>query len=226
MLRERLSGPDGAWEAEGRKEDAALLTLLLPPVAEALALTPEQRSAITATTLKLRRGHGLLRYVGDSYYGADYQSRLRKWKQQHGNGNPGAYPQPEVRDSWAVDGCEAEWTIFEPLLLLQFLWVHSQEPSLEAAGAVRRSLMRMLAAIEGEPVVAEAGAPDVRLHVHESYTVVDSKRVPNDVQDLMWAVAYVRMALAALEAALQSSDGSFIKKSVSSGSGSGFPTQP
>lgn len=187
------------------------------------ALSPEQRAAITATSLKLRRSHGLLRYVGDSYYGADYQSRLRKWKQQHANGNPGAYPQPEVRDSWAVEGCEAEWTIFEPLLLLQFLWAHSQEPSLETAGAVRRSIMRVLAAIEGEAVPGEGGAaPDVRLHVHESYTVVNSRRVPNDVQDLMWAVAYVRMALAALESALQSSDGSFIKKSVSSGSGSGF----
>jgi hypothetical protein len=145
---------------------------------------------------------------------------LRKWKQQHANGDPGAYPQPGVRDSWVVEGCEAEWTIFEPLLLLQFLWAHSQEPSLETAGAVRRSIMRVLAAIEGEAVAGEGGAPaDVRLHVHESYTVVDSRRVPNDVQDLMWAVAYVRMALAALESALQCSDGSFIKKSGSSGSG-------
>ena len=235
-----------AWEAPGRKDDAAMLTLLLPPVARQLGLTTWQREALAASALRLRRPHGVLRYERDSYYGADYQQRLRSWKAHHTDGDPAAYPHATVRDSWALEGCEAQWTIFEPLLLLHFLHVHSTCPRpgppgspqgcAESAGDVRRSLMRILAAIEEEPAApppkrssslngtgsgsffddtpedtSQAAAPqpppkvqcageltDVRLHVHESYTVVTGRRGPNDVQDLLWAVAYIRMALAVL----------------------------
>ncbi len=193
----------------------------------------------------------MLRYTGDSYYGADYQARLRAWKQECAGGDPCAYPQPAVRNSWAVPGCEAQWTIFEPLLLLHFLWAHARAargsgggtgsrggsahgangaaaaaaapPPPPAAGApqqpppppagdaaasaaeVRRSLMRILAAVEEEPA-SGTGGPDVRLHVHESYAVVAGARGPNDVQDLLWAVAYIRMALAACADALADDD--------------------
>ena len=70
-----------------------------------------------------------------------------------------------------------------------------------AAVDARRSLMRILAAIEEEPAATAGGA--VRLHVHESYAVVAGARGPNDVQDLLWAVAYIRMALAAVEESLR-----------------------
>ena len=238
-------GDGEAWEAPGRKDDAAMLTLLLPPVARQLNLTPWQREALAASALRLRRPHGVLRYERDSYYGADYQQRLRTWKAHHTDGDPAAYPHATVRDSWALEGCEAQWTIFEPLLLLHFLHVHSTTPRpgppgspqgcAESAKDVRRSLMRILAAIEEEPAAPPPkrssslngtgsasffdttpddgmqAAPqpppkvqsmgeltDVRLHVHESYTVVTGRRGPNDVQDLLWAVAYIRMALAVL----------------------------
>ncbi len=218
-----------AWEAEGRADDAALLTLLLPPVAAQLALSDAQRAAVVASALRLRRPHGVLRYEHDSYYGADYQARLRAWKNEHAGGDPGAYPHADVRNAWAVPGCEAQWTIFEPLLLLHFLHAHADGSSgtggaggaaggagaggaaSAAAGgasgtaaAVRRSLMRILAAVEEEPAADASG--DVRLHVHESYTVVAGARGPNDVQDLLWAVAYIRMALAACADALQRAD--------------------
>ena len=214
VLDQRLGDDSGgAWEAEGRREDAALLTLLLPPVAAALDLTPRQHAALASTALRLRRSHGVLRYVGDSYYGADYQARLGRWKAANGCGDPGAYPLPDERNSWAVPACEAEWTIFEPLLLLHFLWAHRRERSEESGAAVRRCLMRILAAIEeGPPGSGPSGGSDVRLHVHESYAVVGGVRRPNDVQDLLWAVAYVRMALAALEQALREGEpGSFIR---------------
>lgn len=231
VLADRLGGPDtDAWEADGRGDDAALLTLLLPPIATRLRLSDAQRAALAAAALRLRRPHGVLRYAGDSYYGSDYQARLRAWKQEHAGGDPTAYPSPAVRNSWAVPGCEAQWSIFEPLLLLHFLDRHAaasaaralrsgsagdllQRPEPEAppkplsapaasATEVRRSLMRMLAAIE-----EAAPAPgEVRLHVHESYCLVGDQRGPNDVQDLLWAVAYVRMALAALSAALAKGD--------------------
>lgn len=233
-----------AWEAPGRKDDAAMLTLLLPPVARQLGLTPAQRDAVAASALRLRRPHGVLRYEHDSYYGADYQARLRAWKSTHAGGDNAAYPHATVRDSWSVDGCEAQWTIFEPLLLMHFLHVHAARPRpgppgspqgcAESAAEVRRSLMRILAAIEEEPapppaprrvnsvggsfVDGDGGAmdsevgpqpvpgsdcgtelTDVRLHVHESYTVVTGRRGPNDVQDLLWAVAYIRMALSVLQ---------------------------
>ena len=196
VLATRLGGQEGtgvAWEAPGRADDAALLTLLLPPIAAQLALSPQQRCAVAESALRLRRPHGVLRYEGDSYYGADYQQRLRAWKGEHGGGDASAYPQAQVRDSWAVAGCEAQWTIFEPLLLLHFLHLHATQPGPYSAREVRRSLMRVLAAVEEEE--EEGGA--VRLHVHESYTVVQGTRGPNDVQDLLWAVAYIRMGLAA-----------------------------
>jgi hypothetical protein len=136
-----------------------------------------------------------------------------------------------VRNAWAVPGCEAQWTIFEPLLLLHFLWAHGRDGAPGGAGAgapvpaaapaprdaaaaaapapstaaeVRRSLMRILAAVEEAAAPGDTG--DVRLHVHESYAVVAGQRGPNDVQDLLWAVAYIRMALAACADALQRAD--------------------
>ncbi len=241
-LAPRLGGGGGgdggtahAWEAEGRADDAAMLTLLLPPIAAQLSLSDAQRAAVVASALRLRRPHGVLRYEHDSYYGADYQARLRAWKREHGGGDAGAYPQPHVRNSWAVPGCEAQWTIFEPLLLLHFLHMHARRGrDAPAAGApdtaaeVRRSLMRILAAVEEAPAPpgsagsgssggggggggdaasgGSSGGEDVRLHVHESYAVVAGARGPNDVQDLLWAVAYIRMALAACADALRSAD--------------------
>jgi len=178
----------------------------------------------------------VLRYTADSYYGADYQARLRLWKQEHGGGDPAAYPQPAVRNAWAVPDCEAQWTIFEPLLLLHFLWVHKRvargsgsasrggsahgangaaaaaaapppppphtpagDAAASSAAEVRRTLMRNRG---GGAEAPAAGGADVRLHVHESYAVVQGARGPNDVQDLLWAVAYIRMALAACAEAL------------------------
>jgi hypothetical protein len=213
QLVPRLGGAgadQSAWETEGRADDAALLTLLLPPLASQLGLTRQQRDSIVASALRLRRPHGVLRYENDSYYGADYQLRLRRWKARQACDHS-AYPDRAERDSWAVPRCEAQWTIFEPLLLLHFLERHlAGEQRAEgappvAAGAgllsaaeARRSLMRVLAAIEEEVV-----GGDVRLHVHESYVVTQGRRGPNDVQDLLWAVAYVRMALAQVEDALR-----------------------
>jgi hypothetical protein len=232
-LTPRLGGAGGgahAWEAAERADDAAMLTLLLPPIAAQLSLSDAQRAAVVASALRLRRAHGVLRYEADSYYGADYQARLRAWKREHGGGDAGAYPQPHVRNSWAVPGCEAQWTIFEPLLLLHFLHMHAQRGATGSSGGsptgadtaaeVRRSLMRILAAVEEAPAPpgsssgggssaggdAGSGAEDVRLHVHESYAVVAGARGPNDVQDLLWAVAYIRMALAACADALRSAD--------------------
>ena len=282
VLAPRLGGPGSpAWEAESRRDDAAVLTLLLPPVAAQLRLTQHQRDALAGVGLRLRRPHGVLRYTGDSYYGADYQQRLRAWKDASAGGDPTAYPSPSMRDSWAVAGCEAQWTIFEPIVLLHFLHSHAQAPTPATAAAVRRCLMRVLAAIEEEPgseagwgsgggggdaaeavpppnadaaaaaehanggaahATGDAGAAGggggdaaaaaaaveaqraaasregsgrwacagPRLHVHESYAVVCGSRRPNDVQDLLWAVAYVRMALAALAEALDDAAAPFV----------------
>jgi len=217
-MQPRLGGEGSggvAWEAEGRGDDAAMLTLLLPPLAAQLGLSPAQRAALVASALRLRRPHGVLRYEGDSYYGADYQARLAAWKADSGGGrgDPAAYPHASVRDTWAVPGCEAQWTIFEPLLLLHFLHLQAAaaegggeaggEAARRAAADARRSFMRILAAIEEEGG-AGAGGAEPRLHVHESYALVGGERGPNDVQDLLWAVAYIRMALAAVEEALRS----------------------
>jgi hypothetical protein len=57
-----------------------LLPLDLPPLASQLGLTRQQRDSIVASALRLRRPHGVLRYENDSYYGADYQQRLRRWR--------------------------------------------------------------------------------------------------------------------------------------------------
>jgi hypothetical protein len=51
-------GEGGAWEAEERHDDAALLTLLLPPLAQQLQLTDAQREAVVTSALRLRRPHG------------------------------------------------------------------------------------------------------------------------------------------------------------------------
>lgn len=58
----------------------------------------------------------------------------------------------------------------------------------------------------GGPDGGDGGGGDVRLHVHESYAVVTGARQPNDVQDLLWAVAYIRMALACVADALADRD--------------------
>ena len=58
-LSSRLGeGDGGAWEAEDRHDDAALLTLLLPPLAQQLQLTDAQREAVATSALRLRRPHG------------------------------------------------------------------------------------------------------------------------------------------------------------------------
>mmetsp|Transcript_22924 Transcript_22924/g.53484 ORF Transcript_22924/g.53484 Transcript_22924/m.53484 type:complete len:474 (+) Transcript_22924:50-1471(+) len=200
IVKARLADPAGVRELPApstRDADSAMLTLLLPPLARRLELNQDEKRALITSSLRLRRSIGVLRYEDDSYYNADYQTNLCAWLDKaKAAGSPDLHPPLATRDSWNKPGCEAEWTMFENLLLMHFLselrlaGKDSAEAKTFAAEAAR-SLRRILAAIEEE----KEGDEVVRLHIHESYVVVAGKRQPNDVRDLMWAVAYTRLVL-------------------------------
>jgi len=187
VVQDRLQDPSGPTEdwgnirkQNGRKYDSAVCTVLFPTVAKYLRLTHEQGLSIFVHYRKLVRKQGIARYENDAYYTANFQQQLTAWREQ----NDGVrWPPGDLMASWAVPGKEAQWTIFEPLLLSGAIAVNICSQSCF-------SMRRILASIE-----EEADGDDVKFHVHESYVFVNDELEPNDIRDLLWGIAYVRMAL-------------------------------
>lgn len=185
------SGPYGL--ETDRPYDAALLFLMYPMD----LWDGEVRNEV----LENVRNHlmaeiGIRRYLGDSYWCADYKTLLQADERTADfSDNLGA------RDRLLKPGLEAQWCIFDPILSViygrRFLKFGVEGDRESQRFHLQRSL--------GQLTTAESRFGAYRCP--ESYFCEAGKWVPNDITPLLWTQANLRLALHFMEQTLHSGAG-------------------
>jgi phosphorylase kinase alpha/beta subunit len=167
--------------AKSRRYDASLLFLLFPTQ----VVEGELAEKIVAdVTENLQGDYGIRRYLGDSYWCADYRAKMSEEVRTTDFSDD-----MSERDALLAEGEEAQWCIFDPTLS-SFYGLRFHETHEEGALASQTEyLNRSLGQITGED--CQFGA----FKCPESYFLEDGKYVPNDVTPLLWTQANLKVAL-------------------------------
>lgn len=174
---------------EAREADAALLFLIHP----LRVLERDHADAVLRNVGEQLTGpHGIRRYVGDSYWMADYKRLFSEEVRTSGfEDDVGA------RDRHLKQGTEAQWCLFDPLLSTIHAWRYLASGDAEDRALQLHHLHRALCQITGPDDALGAG------RCPEAYYLADSSRpdawVANDNTPLLWTQAMLVQALLALE---------------------------
>ena len=171
-----------------RRCDSALLFLIYP----VRIVSDEQADQIVSDVVgQLQGPHGIRRYLGDSYWCANYKALLDPQNRTTDFSNDMA-----ARDRLLQPGGEAQWCIFDPILSV------IQGERYQATGDPERLRLqteyvnRSLRQLTGE----DSTFPPLRCP--ESYYLENDRWVPNDITPLLWTQANLRLALHSLEQSL------------------------
>ena len=168
-----------------RAYDAALLFLHYP--VDVLPVTPggdAEAMLLDLVRLHLRGEHGIRRYLGDSYWCADYKTLLKADERTADfSDNLGA------RDQLLKPGLEAQWCLFEPILSVIYGRRYQRLGDPVDLDLQLHCLKRAL----GQLTTAESRFGAYRCP--ESYFCENGKWVPNDITPLLWTQANLRLAL-------------------------------
>jgi phosphorylase kinase alpha/beta subunit len=132
--------------------------------------------------------HGIRRYLGDSYWTADYKDKLAREAL-----TADVSEHQEERDALAKPGEEAQWCIFDPIIsiIAGRRYLFTGDPiDLERQ---TRHLNRSLGQITGP------GCPQGEMRCPEAYYLEHGSYVPNDHVPLLWTQANLWLALLAME---------------------------
>lgn len=182
--------PHECIQPEKRRDyDAALLFLIYPfeVVTDAMAETIVQR-----TCAHLQGGHGIRRYLGDSYWCADYRTLLSAETR-----TADVSEDMSARDSLLKAGQEAQWCIFDPIVSIihgrRFLATGERKHLDHQRDHLQRSLSQL----------TPPGSPFGAYRCPESYFLERGRYVPNDITPLLWTQANLRLALWQMERSLE-----------------------
>jgi hypothetical protein len=179
---------------ERRWYDAALLFLIYP-----LGLldggSGQAESIIGDVRDHLQGAIGIRRYLGDSYWCADYQDKLSEETRTADFSDD-----LSVRDALLDPGEEAQWCIFDPILSVIYgqRFLASGEP-LDRARQVEY-FHRSIGQISGD------GGEWPAFRCPESYFLSRGLWRPNDVTPLLWTQANLRLAFDHLKQTLERSE--------------------
>ena len=166
---------------QARKYDAALLFLIYP-----LGLVQGEMSETIMEDVRthLMGDYGIRRYLGDSYWCADYKEILSEDDRTSDFSDDQA-----SRDQLLKPGEEAQWCIFDPILSVIYGQRFLQSEKSEEYENQRFHLDRSLNQITTHE--SSFGA----YRCPESYYLENGKYVPNDITPLLWTQANLMMAL-------------------------------
>jgi hypothetical protein len=168
-----------------RRYDAALLFLVYP--LEVVDDTMAQR--IVGNVLEHLQGtHGIRRYLGDSYWTADYKEKFPAEQL-----TADVSECQEKRDALAMSGEEAQWCIFDPIVsvIAGRRYLRTRDPA-DLERQIHH-LNRSLGQITGPD------CPQGELRCPEAYYLEHGRYVPNDHVPLLWTQANLWLALQAME---------------------------
>jgi Glycosyl hydrolases family 15 len=164
-----------------RRYDAALLFLIYP----LNVLDPAMADRVVEDVIhNLQGDYGIKRYLRDSFWAADYRTKLSPEQRTANISDDMTY-----RDSLIQAGQEAQWCIFDPIISIIFgqkFQATGQATDLEQQVFY---LNRALGQLTGE--TCEAG----ELKCPELYYLEDGKYRANDATPLLWTQANLKVAL-------------------------------
>jgi hypothetical protein len=168
-----------------RPFDAALLFLVFP----LHIVSPEQARKIIDNSIRHLQGlYGIRRYLGDSYWAADYRDHLPPKERSADFSDSTA-----LRDCFFKPGQEAQWCVFDPIMSIihgeRFRKLSRKEDLELQTYYLNRSLGQITP--EGRGVKA--------FRCPEAYFLEKTLYVPNDQTPLLWAQANLLMALQDME---------------------------
>ena len=167
--------------AQHRRYDAALLFLIYPYRVVEGTLADEIASDVTS---HLMGEHGIRRYLGDSYWCADYKNKLAANQRTADFSDNLA-----ERDRLLEPGQEAQWCLFDPILSIHYGLRHEQTSEAQDRRRQVQHLNRSL---------NQLTRPDSRFGAYrcpESYFQERGRYVPNDICPLLWTQANLKLAL-------------------------------
>ncbi len=164
-----------------RKYDSALLFLIEP-----LQMTD---GAIADCILRdvsehLQGEFGIRRYLGDSYWCADYKDKLDPEQRTNDFSED-----QSARDQLLTPGQEAQWCIFDPILSVIYGRRFAKTQNADDRAKQIAHFHRALTQLTNE----ESDFPPLRCP--ESYYMVKGKYVPNDITPLLWTQANLLLAI-------------------------------
>jgi phosphorylase kinase alpha/beta subunit len=168
-----------------RRYDAALLFLVYPlEVVE----VPMAEQIVQDVLAHLQGEHGIRRYLGDSYWTADYKDKLPPERRTSDFSE-----RMEERDALARPGEEAQWCIFDPIVSTIYggRYLRSGDP--EDLERQVHFLNRALSQLTGPD------CPQGELRCPEAYYLERGRYVPNDHVPLLWTQANLWLALVRME---------------------------
>lgn len=174
--------------AQRRRYDSALLFLIYPLriVDGAMAET-----IVSDVVANLLGPYGIRRYLGDSYWCADYKKLL-----DPSNRTVDVSDDMSARDRLLQPGGEAQWCIFDPIISVIHGLRYQQTGDAGELEKQTQHLNRSLRQLTGED------GPFPPLRCPESYYRENGVWGPNDITPLLWTQANLRLALHFMEQSL------------------------
>ncbi len=166
---------------QARKYDAALLFLIYP-----LGLVEGEMAEAIMEDVRshLMGDYGIRRYLGDSYWCADYKDILGE------DDRTSDFSEDQAsRDQLLKPGEEAQWCIFDPILSVIYGQRFLRSEKSEDYERQRFHLDRSLNQITTHDSIFGA------YRCPESYYLEKGQYVPNDITPLLWTQANLMMAL-------------------------------
>jgi len=164
-----------------RLYDAATLFLVYP--LQVVEADTAQRIVRTVTQ-HLQGEVGIKRYLGDSYWAADFRARVLGSERTAHFGT-----QQDKRDTLHRRGQEAQWCIFDPIVSVIYARQYQRSGHAQDLKQQRRYLERSLAHITDDR------GPYLGLRCPELYFLEQGCYVPNDHCPLLWTQGNLLMAL-------------------------------
>lgn len=177
-----------AEPAKQRRYDAALLFLIYPY----RVVSPEMADRIVDdVTNNLMGDHGIRRYLGDSYWCADYKEKLSADVRTADFSDD-----MSARDALLVPGLEAQWCLFDPIVSIHYGMRYERTGDREDRRRQIQHVNRSLGQLT--PQDSRFGA----FRCPESYFSERGRYVPNDICPLLWAQANLKLSLIQLQQSL------------------------
>jgi len=177
-----------AESTKQRRYDSALLFLIYP----VQIVSDEQADRIVSDVVEHLQGpYGIRRYLGDSYWCANYKALLDPNNRTTDFSNDMA-----ARDRLLQPGGEAQWCIFDPILSV----IHGRR--FQSTGDNDRLRLQMEHFNRSLRQLTSDDGPFPPLRCPESYYLENDRWGPNDITPLLWTQANLRLALHFLEQSL------------------------
>ncbi len=168
-----------------RRYDSALLFLVYP--LDAVNSSMDQQ-IVDDVAGHLQGKYGVRRYLGDSYWTADYKDKLAPEER-----TADVSEHQEDRDALAKPGEEAQWCIFDPIISIiagrRYLLTGNSADLDRQVYYLNRSLGQ----------ITGPDCPQGELRCPEAYYLERGNYVPNDHVPLLWTQANLWLALQAME---------------------------